>query len=495
MTNTTVNGAPYVSGTNFNVTTTTDFAVQYTFQGNVVHYVVTVDPVAHTLSGFTTMAGPAPVAAAPVAAAEAEEEDTGPTVTETQTVIATSIQNRANHVLSNQPDITGFITGANTQGGGAAGNLALNATTGSQVLAFSTSRSKLLSGVRNAHARALAGVYGEHIGETERVSDPLAVLARQASDLPGSSVSTSSSLPSQSYGLGGDTLDLESGADLIAKQRQAADAVIDEEGNVLAPASRAGTFDVWTEIYGSNTNAGSSDSTLWVGYLGAHYFIDDNTLFGVLGQIDWSDETNAAVNSSADGKGWAIGPYIAGQLPGQNLFYEARASWGTSDNDVSPDGTFTDNFDTTRWLLSGKVSGSFAYNAYTIAPSVSVAYYEETQESYTDTNNNLIGEQTISLGEVRFGPEISRTIELDDGTIFTPSVGIAGVYNFDIADNVASQGFALGNDDVRARVDAGFSATNPDNGLTLSIEGFYDGIGINNFDSYGGRARVTIPLN
>jgi len=413
-------------------------------------------------------------------------------VEETQQVIATFLNNRANHILSNQPSLSGFVSGANSQGGGAAGNLALNATTGSQVLAFSTSRSKILAGVRQAHARALGGIRGDHNNQLspDTSNDPLSVFTRQKEE-----PSQSTNASTQSYGLGGDTLDLQSGADLIANQRQAADAVIDDDGNALTQTSRAGTYDVWTEIYGSNTNAGTSESRLWVAYLGAHYFVDDNTLFGVLGQIDWSEETNSATGSNAEGQGWAIGPYIAGQLPGQNLFYEARASWGTSDNDVSPVGTFTDNFDTTRFLATGKVSGSIAHETYKISPSVSVAYYEETQETYTDTLGNLIPEQTVSLGEVRFGPDISRSVELDDGTLFTPSVGVSGVFNFGIEDNAASQGFALGNDDFRARVDAGFSATNPDTGLTLSVDGFYDGIGIDDFDSYGGRVRVTVPLN
>ena len=95
---------------------------------------------------------------------------------------------------------------------------------------------------------------------------------------------------------------------------------------------------------------------------------------------------------------------------------------------------------------------------------------------------------------MRFGPSISQDFVLDDGTVFTPSFGIEGVYNFGISNNAASQGFALGDDDLRARVDAGFSASNTA-GLILMISGFYDGIGADDYHSYGGRARVTVPLN
>ena len=223
-------------------------------------------------------------------------------------------------------------------------------------------------------------------------------------------------------------------------------------------------------------------------------FVDDYTLIGVLGQVDWAEETNPAVNSRADGVGWMVGPYIAGQVPGQNLAYEARVAYGTSDNTVSPIGTYTDDFDTTRFMARAKVSGTYTYDTVTIEPSTTVSWFEETQEAYTDANAQFIPEQTVTLGEVRFGPSIAQTFELGDGTVFTPSLGIEGVYNFGVSNNAASQGFALGDDDLRARVDAGFSATSTA-GLILMISGFYDGIGADDYHAYGGQARVTIPLN
>ena len=85
-------------------------------------------------------------------------------------------------------------------------------------------------------------------------------------------------------------------------------------------------------------------------------------------------------------------------------------------------------------------------------------------------------------------------MELDNGTQFTPTLGISGVWNFGVDNNNATQGSVLGDDDLRARVDAGFSATNPDTGTIFTLEAFYDGIGASDYDSYGGTARITIPL-
>ena len=275
------------------------------------------------------------------------------------------------------------------------------------------------------------------------------------------------------------------------KSTQAADAVM---AHHHLPDACTGGWTIWSQGYGLRANSSSTDSTFKIGYLGAHYYLDDQTKIGIIGQLDWVDETNSVTNSSASGHGWMIGPYIAGTLSNPDLFYEARAGYGQSENNVSPNGVATGSFGASRWLVSGKLSGNIKKDDYTITPSVSVAYFEETQEAYTNSAATAVPEQTVSLGEVRFGPTLSKAMELDNGMQFTPKLGISGVWNFGVDNNNATQGSVLGDDDLRARVDAGFSATNPDNGMILTLEAFYDGIGASDYDSYGGTARISIPL-
>ena len=85
-----------------------------------------------------------------------------------------------------------------------------------------------------------------------------------------------------------------------------------------------------------------------------------------------------------------------------SVAYEARVSWGRSDNNVSPFGTYTDSFDTERWLASGKISGSFMMDQVNVKPTLEVSYFHETQLAYIDSLTNVIPEQSISLGELRF---------------------------------------------------------------------------------------------
>ncbi|MEM9358913.1 MAG: hypothetical protein AAGB04_22255, partial [Pseudomonadota bacterium] len=72
---------------------------------------------------------------------------------------------------------------------------------------------------------------------------------------------------------------------------------------------------------------------------------------------------------------------------------------------------------------------------------------------------------------------------------------IKGLWDFersaivDLTTGLASES----TDDLRARVDAGITIRLPD-GLTLNGEGFYDGLGTEDYKSYGGSIRINIPL-
>lgn len=364
-------------------------------------------------------------------------------VEDTQKVIAFFMLNRASQILSNQPDLIGFLEGTNSDGGGPLGYLAINGNDDSIELAFSSSLSK----VDRARAESLQQL------APRRGSDAHNALTFAA-----------------------ETPNVAHSGDLA--------------GNGYMPTRK---YDIWTQIYGSTTSAGDSDNSFWIGFLGAHYFITPDMIIGGLVLVDWADEEGGATGSSADGQGWMIGPYIAGRITGTGLNYEARASWGRSSNNVSPLGTHTDEFETERWLATFKLKGDYMLDMITFRPSVSVSYFEEEQESYTDSLSNTIPSQTISLGEVRFGPEFIRDIALSDGSLFRPSIGISGVWNFGVEEGASPQGYALGNNDLRARLDAGFSLTNP-NGMMMSAGAYYDGLAIDEYESMGGNVNVSIPI-
>lgn len=383
------------------------------------------------------IAGNANTAATPVTVGSTIIEDT-------LQAISNFMMQRSNAILANRPDLSGFITGTNLAVGGPLGFLAIDANEINQIFRFSTSRSKIAATRDKSIEARLNGAFGEPNGFGD-----------------GNSGNGDEASASSTY---------------------------------QAAMSRAGSWDVWTEAYGSNSSSGGSDASLMIAYLGAHYFVSDDMLVGVIGQFDWAEETNSATASRADGFGWMAGPYIAGRLPGQDIVYEARIAYGQSQNDITPVGTFTDTFDTERWLASARIAGAYQLGKLTVSPATSVAWYRETQQAYVDSLANPIPEQTISLGELRFGPTFTYRIEQGGGITLLPSFGIGGIWNFDVDTSNASQAVEIGDESLRARLDAGFAATNA-LGWQLVFKGFYDGLGAAGYEAYGGSVRLVMPLN
>lgn len=254
---------------------------------------------------------------------------------------------------------------------------------------------------------------------------------------------------------------------------------------------RTGKWDFWTELQAARTDQGISETNSALGFAGGHYFVSDQFLIGVLAQVDWSKQINSSFNSTVKGTGWMVGPYIAGKVTDQNLFYEARATWGKSDNKISPSGTTEDAFNTTRWLVSGKLSGDIKRGEYTIKPTLFVSYFEEEQAAYTDSAATAIAAQTVSLGEIKFGPNVTHKFTTEDDTVIQTKIGFSGIYNFGVNGN--SSNSTLSNGKLRARLDGAVTAS-LESGKSLSLNGYYDGIGATNFQSYGGGLKLSIPF-
>ena len=383
----------------------------------------------------------------------------GATVEETQTAIANFMMNRANNLLSNQPDMIGFLNGSNNQGGGPLGNLQLENDLNSETtLSFFTSRSKIL--------QAREGGFGK--GNRPTLGDPAPSFAS-----------------AERFGD-----DSQTNSNLLAKKED--DHEPEPQG--FNTHDRTGLWDFWTQLNGSKSNQTNIKSEFWSAYFGTHYFISNDLLVGVLTQFDWAEEINTSANSTVSGNGFMVGPYIAGKLKDQDLYYEARALWGQSSNNVTPIGTYTDSFETERWLARLKLQGSYDLsNQVSVKPEVSISYFEETQAAYTDTNSNLIPEQKISLGEFKFGPTITRSFDIGSGYTMRATTGLSCIANFSVRNASNSTSNAFADEDLRARIDGKLEIEN-EYGIRFTAAGYYDGIGASDFESYGGSLGLIIPI-
>ena len=101
----------------------------------------------------------------------------------------------------------------------------------------------------------------------------------------------------------------------------------------------------------------------------------------------------------------------------------------------------------------------------------------------------------MTLGRVTFGPKLAYQWTNADGTTIAPYAAVKGIWDFEEAEIVdISSGLAVGSDELRARFEGGLAAQFA-NGWAVNGEGFYDGVGANDFDAYGGRATLVVPLN
>ncbi len=253
--------------------------------------------------------------------------------------------------------------------------------------------------------------------------------------------------------------------------------------------SRVGAFEVWADISGAGVTTPAYNSAYFLGYLGAHKFIKQDLLVGMMVQLDYATQADLLDTMSVEGWGYMVGPYVAGKINNTNLSYEAQLRWGRSFNTISPTGTFTDSFDTERWLARAKIRGDFQTGDWTIAPNLSLSYFAETQSAYTDGNGLLIPSQTITLGEVSFGPEFSRGFAFDNGNTLTTMFGFSAITNFAVSDN-GSQSFPLLAGEWRSRVNTALAFTTA-SGWGVNFEGYYDGIGQAGYEALGASLDVV----
>ncbi|MEO9459931.1 MAG: autotransporter outer membrane beta-barrel domain-containing protein [Lentilitoribacter sp.] len=260
-----------------------------------------------------------------------------------------------------------------------------------------------------------------------------------------------------------------------------------------AGAEPSGFSNFWISGALSRTKQNGQSQDFGIVHLGAGYKINSDLLIGGIFQIDRASEDDTSVGASVSGTGWMIGPYLVARLQ-DNVLFDGRIAYGQSSNKVSPTGAYTDNFDTTRALVKARITGEYYHDDVKISPLLSFIYLTEKQKAYVDSLSATIPEQTVNLGQISFGSDVSKTFVLDNGMVMTPNAGIKGVWNFKdtgFLNAVTGSASTLNNAEISARLDFGVDIKN-DNGMNFDIGGFFDGIGSSNYEAYGGSAKLTV---
>ncbi|MDA4848404.1 choice-of-anchor D domain-containing protein [Hoeflea poritis] len=251
-------------------------------------------------------------------------------------------------------------------------------------------------------------------------------------------------------------------------------------------------WDLWTEGHISGFADGASgNGDFGIVYVGVDYLAKPGLLIGVVAEIDWLETDAPATPGQTSGVGWMAGPYLTARMI-DDVYFDGRVMWGQSRNKISPFGTYTDRFDTDRWLAAGSLTGDLAFNRWMISPTLAFQYIEERQKAYTDSLGVPIPGRTLSQGDVRLGPRISYQHHYDSGTL-SPFVSFDGIYAFGEGGTFSTGTLAASAEGLRGQVKAGFDWRHK-TGATVSLQMNYDGIG-GGFDAYGGALAVSVPLN
>ena len=180
----------------------------------------------------------------------------------------------------------------------------------------------------------------------------------------------------------------------------------------------------------------------------------------------------------------------------RNVFLDIRGAWGQSDNTVDSTGSgVNDSYTTDRALYSAKLTGVWAWGNFRLRPSAEILHYEERQKSFLTQLGVLVGEQTVRLGRVTFGPEISYRVIQADASTFEPFLGLKGVWDFDKTKSVnLADGTPSGSDDFRGWVEGGVTFRSL-RGVSVRASVSYDGIGSDSFHAVREQVTISIPLN
>ncbi|WP_137929736.1 hypothetical protein [Mesorhizobium comanense] len=91
-----------------------------------------------------------------------------------------------------------------------------------------------------------------------------------------------------------------------------------------------------------------------------------------------------------------------------------------------------------------------------------------------------------------FGPNIGTDVQLEGGLVMTPFVNLQGIWTF-MQDNTATSATAtpgLAQTGLRGRAETGF-ALSAGNGMSIDASAFYDGLGSDDYSSWGGKLGLS----
>lgn len=252
--------------------------------------------------------------------------------------------------------------------------------------------------------------------------------------------------------------------------------------DAMAGKQQPGAFDAWFEGTFSLFDGGGPKDRFNSAALGADYLFSPSLLVGGFVQFDHLSRNFADSSASVSGTGWLAGPYVTARLS-DNLYLDLLAAGGQSANRVSPNGSYEDRFDATRYLLSAALEGQWTHENWTFSPRGRLSYFEETSDGYANSLGVGIPAVTTGLGQLAVGPGIGYRLTLENGVVVDLGLRADGVLK--IAND---SGLGLGDVQGRLSGTVGFGLLG---GANIGLSARLDGIG----SGGGGNGSVGVRLS
>ena len=266
-------------------------------------------------------------------------------------------------------------------------------------------------------------------------------------------------------------------------------------GGVEAASGGFQAETIWGATSLSRSSDGFGDHEYLLATLGAHFRMSERLHLGGMLQFDRSGSEPGGTGESGEitGNGWMVGPYFAYRDASNPLYFEGRLLYGRSSNKVDDlevatsqaGGTVNATFDSERWLVQGRVEGTYQLgNGTTLIPLADFSHARDEMEAFQDANVSAqrAGVRAIAVTKLQLGAEFEIPVETASGDLMLKPglrLVVSDSTGAGAGENSTSPADAAA--DYRARVDFGVNYRLEDN-LVLGFESFYSAHGTSGED-------------
>ena len=232
-------------------------------------------------------------------------------------------------------------------------------------------------------------------------------------------------------------------------------------------------LNIWANIRGSwLTN--SIDGSHVNATIGLGYKVTPDLVLGAFAGAETFDYDFDTLAGKLKGTGGTVGAYAGWRmLPALRL--DGMVGWSGLNYDATA-GTATGSFDSSRWIVSGGLTGNHRFGDVLLAPAAKLYVLWENQDAYTDSLGTAHASLDSYVGRASLGGRVSKAFNAGDRLTLNPYLDLYGDWRFS-DDNAAVGTPDTGAEDgFSGRTGAGFSLSSS-RGLSATLGGEVGGLG------------------